>query len=861
MKVLPRGVVGLVVAAAVCLVAASYPASAWRKGQAIPSGWNVLKIGGGGFVTGYSASTDGATRVVRTDTYGDYKWNGSTSQWDQLLTYNSMGSTIAVQGNGSYVYESVVAPSDSTRVYRWYGGAVYKSTDSGATFAVTAYPTALDAQAVGYGGLSYSARLFGRNMAIDPVNPDVVISGSFVNGAHISVDAGANWTSLTSQLPPASHRGYRVNGSHSIGATTIAVNTGTAGIPAGSVVFFAESTQGYVVTTGLASGSGNIIISSGLTVGIAGGQVVRSMGGLRFAFDPTSAVTGGKTQGIYAASYGNGVYRSTDGGTTWSSIGGPVNNQHLIVASDGFVYAMDNQDNGSTTTTQRYNGTSWTTVRSSGEPSQGIAVDPNNSQRVVISGGGYLETSIDRGANWLSTSGSYWSPNCDIATNPGALFPSQRRSAANIPWLAWTNECIISVADLTFDPVVANRLWATTGIGVFYYDFTSSTSQPTAQITWIEHTKGIENLVSNTFLSPPGGTMLYFVWDRGVFRIDNPTVYPSTHGPNAICAIIHGWGADWVTASPSTIFAIFNGTGGTQCPLPYNDQSGVSTDGGLTWTEFAAKPASNPDNSGNGLGGNITATTTSNILWCPQNNNSPAISSNGGGSWTTLTSTQFPGLVTGGAENGFGFSSFLNTKYCASDRVNANTFYAYNYLLGLFRSTDNGANWVEILSNPVLLPGASAANAQLVTVPGYSGHMFFCHGNQGNGGVDFGNLYRSTNGVTATAGTQTFQAISRVSSCTSIGLGAIAPGGDYPTVYLAGFLDSTFGIWRGVGTAAQWAAGSGTGTGVTWTNLTPTMNGQPMGQFDLIKNVTGDANIYGKVYVGFSGSSAVFYQP
>ena len=42
-------------------------------------------------------------------------------------------------------------------------------------------------------------------------------------------------------------------------------------------------------------------------------------------FDPALGVTGGKTNTIFAASYGNGVYESTNGGASWSAIGGPSN--------------------------------------------------------------------------------------------------------------------------------------------------------------------------------------------------------------------------------------------------------------------------------------------------------------------------------------------------------------------------------------------------------------------------------------------------------------------------------------------------------------------------------------------------------
>src|ERR1700730_590989 len=37
--------------------------------------WRPLRIGAGGWLTGLDISTDGSTRVVRTDTYGAYIWD------------------------------------------------------------------------------------------------------------------------------------------------------------------------------------------------------------------------------------------------------------------------------------------------------------------------------------------------------------------------------------------------------------------------------------------------------------------------------------------------------------------------------------------------------------------------------------------------------------------------------------------------------------------------------------------------------------------------------------------------------------------------------------------------------------------
>ena len=63
-------------------------------GQLIPAshaaektGWQTLPLGAGGYICGMDIAPDG-TKVIRTDTYGAYWWDGST--WVQLITYASL---------------------------------------------------------------------------------------------------------------------------------------------------------------------------------------------------------------------------------------------------------------------------------------------------------------------------------------------------------------------------------------------------------------------------------------------------------------------------------------------------------------------------------------------------------------------------------------------------------------------------------------------------------------------------------------------------------------------------------------------------------------------------------------------------
>ena len=63
-------------------------------GQLIPAsyaaegaGWQTLPLGAGGYICGMDIAPDG-TKVIRTDTYGAYLWDGS--KWVQLITYASL---------------------------------------------------------------------------------------------------------------------------------------------------------------------------------------------------------------------------------------------------------------------------------------------------------------------------------------------------------------------------------------------------------------------------------------------------------------------------------------------------------------------------------------------------------------------------------------------------------------------------------------------------------------------------------------------------------------------------------------------------------------------------------------------------
>jgi hypothetical protein len=76
----------------------------------------------------------------------------------------------------------------------------------------------------------------------------------------------------------------------------------------------------------------------------------------------------------------------------------------------------------------------------------------------------------------------------------------------------------------------------------------------------------------------------------------------------------------------------------------------------------------------------------------------------------------------------------------------------------------------------------------------------------------------------------------------AFGFGLHGPGQSYPAIYIAGYVNHVWGVWRSDDNAA------------TWVNIGTWV----LDKFDSIRTVAGDMNIYGRVYVGFDGSGYAY---
>jgi hypothetical protein len=518
-------------------------------------------------------------------------------------------------------------------------------------------------------------------------------------------------------------------------------------------------------------------------------------------FDASSGAVGGRTRTLYATSNGNGVYRSTDAGATWSLLpGGPTTVTHAAVAVDGGYYAVNMG-----TKVHAYGERGWRTSADSTVELHSIAADPFDPARIIAGrDSGHLVISGNRGASWGA--GVVWGPE-------GAA----RRTASDVPWLAFANERYMSNGAMRFDPRVPNKLWFAEGIGVWY----STAPDDPRLTTWRSHSAGIEQLVARDVCAPPGSPNVVLAGlDRGVWVVPRAGAsYPSryvTMGSSA--SLVAAWSVAFSRADPSHLVAVLNRGLAGEAEL-----SGYSLDAGATWRPFPVQPGRG------GQSGDIVAPSLDNVLavvgtrWAYR-------STDRGRSWTALA---LPGAS---ASEGDRLHCGYNCKkhVLAVDGADARTVYLYFYTHGLYRSVDGGATWTVASAHP-FDGGNMYWQAKLRSVPGRAGHLFLTAGQAGGVGASHPadtHLWRSRDGGT------TWTRVPGMAEPYDVALGKAAPGASYPTIFVVGWYRNTYGIWRSTDDA------------MTWTNIGPF----PFASLDEIVVIAASQDVFGEVYVAFQGS-------
>jgi hypothetical protein len=470
-------------------------------------------------------------------------------------------------------------------------------------------------------------------------------------------------------------------------------------------------------------------------------------------FDKRSGTAGNATQTIYVGVNGTGntLYRSTNGGSTWSTVAGAPSNlipNHAEFDSAGVLYisyANVLGPNSMTTGALWKLATStntWTNI----SPRTPTASDTFGYGAVSVSAlnaGTIITTTNDRWAQghevWRSTNGgSTWTNVNTLDSYDGSSAPwvLYHRPAAeyNPHWLT----------DIDIDPFNNNRVLFVTGGGIWGSDGAFG-----AAPVWTFRNTGLEETVPLELRSPPSGAPLVSaLGDIGGFRHNNldtqGVFYNPPNGTNA--------SLDFAEANPAIFVRTHSATA----------RGARSTDGATTWTDFPAHPAAATTNGTGTIAINANGTR---LVWNPED--SPAFySTNNGSSWA-----QSAGSPTG---------SFRPV----SDRVNANKFYIYDSTGGrVYVSTNGGASFTAAAT-------VATGGGRMRAVFGLEGNLWLP--------LNAGGLWRSTNSGTS------FTQVTSVQEAWVVGFGRAASGQTHPAIYLWGRVGNVEGIFRSDNIGASW---------------------------------------------------------
>jgi hypothetical protein len=650
-------------------------------------------------------------------------------------------------------------------------------------------------------------------MALDPSNPNVVF---FAGGTTLdddtgvlvrSIDGGNTFQVMNLNVSVHGNAEYRMHGER------IVVDPRNS-----DIVYFGtrndglwRSTNGGVDWTQIPSG----VLPFGVPINNT------DTGVASLAFDPTSGAINGRTSRIYASVSGQGVYMSQDAGQTWNNIssGGNAPNTGAFGIDfqvfGGVLYATFPTGTNGAQGLRKYSpGSGWANITPPYDSIDSFAVDPNNTQRIFAAGLGMnrFYRTTNGGASWDTLSRDTSSPNA--------------------PWLDYsTAEGWLSIGKLIFDPHTPNTLWFSEGFAMW-----RTSDLFDSNVTWNNVSNGIEEVVPNDVIAPPGGKPLTAIRDQSGFRHDNLDASPTKM--NFSPEFSYSFGYSYFPGDPSFIVGSSQDNRGCCGDANY---SGYSTDGGQNWTRFAS--ITNNNHPADLRWGYITisATNRDNMVWTPHGkwdgnwpplNDKPYYTTNRGQTWNRIN--YFDSYEIGN------IGDFLAKRNLAADYVNGGTFYYYTWgkldasLPAKFhRSTDGGATWQTFDTN---LPRRSF-HGQLKSVPGKAGHLWFTTGyDHRTGPLSERGLYRSTDGGV------NFTKVSNFEEAFTFAFGKAAQGATYPTVYVYGKLNGQWGLYRSLN------------EGSTWDFIVD----YPLGLFSLYRTMAADWDVFGRVYMGADSMGYVY---
>ena len=519
-----------------------------------------------------------------------------------------------------------------------------------------------------------------------------------------------------------------------------------------------------------------------------------------------NGTAGSPTQKIYVgvADTGNCIYRSTNGGATWTAVPGQPTGylpHHGVLASNGMLYITYSNTCGPFDITDgqvwKYNTATgaWTDITPTsmtGFGFGGLAVDAQHPDTIMVSSmdlwwpDEVIFRSTDGGTTWKSI----W----EWGSYPNRTF-YYTQDISNAPWLDWGTHDTTqlpevspklgwAIGDLKIDPFDSNKMRYITGATIYGSD--NLTTWDSGGIVAISvKAMGEEQTSVQDLISPPAGAhLLSALGDLGGFRHADLNKPPAT-----MCmppSFTTGTSLDYAELDCNYIVRV-----GSGASINY----GWSNDNGITWSQAITAPSS----AGSGMV--ALSANASRVVWAPSGVAVNYSTNINGSSWSASS-----GIPT--------------DSRVASDRVNPNKFYGFNS--GTFYvSTNGGAAFSSTAATG--LPSSGVIRA----MPGIEGDIWFAGGS---------GVWHSTNSGTS------FTKLSGIQYADNIGFGKAAPGKSYMTLYISAQIGGVRGIYRSID------------AGVTWVKITDDQH-----QFAYTgPTITGDPRVFGRVYLCTNGRGIVY---
>ncbi|SJL05981.1 related to endoglucanase [Armillaria ostoyae] len=593
--------------------------------------------------------------------------------------------------------------------------------------------------------------------------------------------------------------------------------------------------------------------------------------GERLAVDPNS-----NNILFFGARSGNGLYKSTDYGTTWTQVSSlPDVGTYVVDATDTSGYNSDPLGIAFVT----FDSTSG----SSGSPTPRIFVG------VASNGTDNIFVSEDAGDTWTAIAGqqqTYFPHKGVLSPEEGLLYVSYSDGTGpydgtlgavhkyDIANATWTDITPVSGSDLSFgfgglsvdvkNPgtlmVAALNLWwpdgqiyRSTDSGATwstfwtwgsypainkYYSYSDSlapwlgvdyvdTTLGDKQIGWMMEALSIDPFDSDHFLYGTGAT---------IYGSRDLTLWDSVHNIS-LSSMADGIEETAVQAliSPPGGPSLISGVSDIQGFVHTNLGTPTTSFSSPVWTsvvdlDYAGNVPTNIIRLGNGdssTGKQVAISTDSGTTWsqdtgAPDNVSGGKIAISADGDTVLWRTSSNDVLVSQNTSAFTPVSTLPTSAVIASDKTDNSVFYGASSS-SFYVSNDTGSTF-----SAVSTLGNSTSPVKIVVNPDIAGDVWVS--------TDVG-LFHSTDYGS------TFMAIESVSQAWAIALGVAATDGGYPAVFAAANIGSGVGYYRS------------DDEGATWTQI----NDSSLGFGSVSANVmAADPRVYGRVYIGTNGRG-IFY--